>query len=92
MPTITATHVDVDVDIDVEDFLTECSSGEINDLINVLAKDGHLSSKQAIKASSKGLSILEEEFFNKCTELALKFYSMSDQEIELIENLHKKYC
>jgi hypothetical protein len=92
MPTITATHVDVDVDIDVEDFIAECSNGEINDLINALAKDGHLSSKQAIKASSKGLSVLEEEFFNKCTELALKFYSMSNEELELIENLHKKYC
>jgi len=92
MPTITAYHVDVDVDIDVDDFLAECSSGEINDLINALAKDGHLSSKQIIKASSKGLSVLEEEFSNKCTELAPKFYSMSDQEIELIENLYKKYC
>jgi len=92
MPTITAYHVDVDVDIDVDDFLAECSSGEINDLINALAKDGHLSSKQITKASSKGLSVLEEEFSNKCIELAPKFYSMSDQEIELIENLHKKYC
>jgi hypothetical protein len=92
MPTITATHVDVDVDIDVEDFLAECSSGEINDLINALAKGGHLSSKQAIKVSSKGLSLLEEEFSNKCTELAPKFYSMGDQEIEIIEYIHKKYC
>jgi hypothetical protein len=92
MPTITATHVDVDVDIDVEDFLAECSSGEINDLINALAKGGHLSSKQAIKVSSKGLSLLEEEFSNKCTELAPKFYSISNEELELIENLHKKYC
>jgi hypothetical protein len=92
MPTITATHVDVDVDIDVEDFIAECSSREINDLINTLAKDGHLSSKQITKASSKGLSVLEEEFSNKCIELALKFHSISNEELELIENLHKKYC
>jgi len=92
MPTITATYVDVDVDIDVEDFIAECSNREINDLINTLAKDGHLSSKQITKASSKGLSVLEEEFSNKCIELASKFYSMGDQEIEIIEYIHKKYC
>jgi len=92
MPTITAYHVDVDVDIDVEDFIAECSNREINDLINTLAKDGHLSSKQITKASSKGLSVLEEEFSNKCIELASKFHSISNEELELIENLHKKYC
>ncbi len=37
-------------------------------------------------------TLLEEEFSNKCTELAPKFYSMGDQEIEIIEYIHKKYC
>ena len=42
MPYITAYNVDVDLDIDVDDFLSECSSKEIKELINALIEDGHL--------------------------------------------------
>jgi hypothetical protein len=37
-------------------------------------------------------SILEEEFADKLTALISKFHSISNEEIELIENIYKKYC
>ena len=92
MPVITAYNVDVDVDIDPDEFISMCSKREINDLINALVENEHLSPKQVSKISSKGLSVLEEEFENKCMGLASKFHSMSNEETELIENLYKKYC
>ena len=92
MPNFTAYNVDVDLDIDIDDFLSECSSRDIDDLVNTLVQDGHLSPKQVVKMSSKGLSVLEEEFNSKCIGLASKFHSMDSNEIEIIENLYKKYC
>ena len=92
MPSFTAYNVDVDLDIDVDDFLSECSSRDIDDLVSILVQDGHLSPKQVAKMSSKGLSVLEEEFNNKCVGLASKFHSMDNSEVEIIENLYKKYC
>ena len=42
MPNFTAYNVDVDLDIDIDDFLSECSSREIKELINAWIEDGHL--------------------------------------------------
>jgi len=38
------------------------------------------------------LSVLEEEFADKLTALIYKFHSISNEELELIENIYKKYC
>ena len=37
MPNITAYNVDIDVDVDIDDFLSECSSREIKELIEEIA-------------------------------------------------------
>ena len=39
MPNFTVYNIDVDVDIDIDEFVSECSSREIKELINALIED-----------------------------------------------------
>jgi len=91
MPNITAYNVDVDVDIDIDDFLSECSSREINELVKALTEDGYLVKNPLILDPNNKLSKMEEEFLNKLHLLSTKYYSMSDEELEMIEKLFEKY-
>ena len=91
MPNITAYNVDVDVDVDIDDFLSECSSREIKELIDTLIEDGHLEKNQFIKQPDDKKGVLEEEFLNKLEVLSTKYYSMSEEELEFIDNLYNKY-
>ena len=91
MPNFTAYNVDVDVDIDVDDFLSSCSKREIKEVINVLIEDGHLSKHPLIPGYDDKLSKMEEEFMGKLHTLSSKYYSMTEDELEIINNLYNKY-
>jgi hypothetical protein len=45
MPYITK-YQDVEMDIEIEEFVDECTTGEINILIKYLKKEGHLNSDE----------------------------------------------
>ena len=91
MPNFTAYNVDVDVDIDVDDFLSSCSKREIKEVINALIEDGHLSKHPLIPGYDDKLSKMEEEFMGKLHTLSSKYYSMTEDELEIINNLYNKY-
>ena len=91
MPYITAYNVDVDLDIDVDDFLSECSSKEIKLLINTLIEDGHLNKNPLVLDPKSKLSAAEEEYINKLHTISSKYYLMSEEELEIINNLYNKY-
>jgi len=91
MPNFTAYNVDVDVDIDVDDFLSSCSKREIKEVINALIEDGHLSKHPLIPGYDYKLSKMEEEFMGKLHTLSSKYYSMTEDELEIINNLYNKY-
>ena len=91
MPNFTAYNVDVDLDIDVDDFLSECSKREIKELINALIEDGHLSKHPLIPGYDDKLSKMEEEFMGKLHVISSKYYSMTEEELEIINNLYNKY-
>ena len=91
MPNFTAYNVDVNVDIDVDDFISECSSREIKELINALIEDGHLSKHPLIPGYDDKLSKMEEEFMGKLHVISSKYYSMTEEELEIINNLYNKY-
>lgn len=91
MPNFTAYNVDVDVDIDVDDFLSECSKREIKELINALIEDGHLSKHPLIPGYDYKLSKMEEEFMGKLRTLSSKYYSMTEEELDIINDLYNKY-
>jgi len=79
------------VDVDVDEFVSSCSSREIKELINALIEDGHLEKNQFIKQPDDKKGVLEEEFLNKLEVLSTKYYSMSGEEVEFIDNLYNKY-
>ena len=91
MPNFTAYNVDVDVDIDVDDFLSECSKREIKELINALIEYGHLSKHPLIPGYDDKLSKMEEEFMGKLHTLSSKYYSITEDELEIINDLYNKY-
>ena len=91
MPNFTVYNVDVDVDIDIDEFVSECSKREIKELINALIEDGHLSKHPLIPGYDDKLSKMEEEFMGKLHVISSKYYSMTEEELEIINNLYNKY-
>ena len=79
------------VDVDVDEFVSSCSSREIKELIDCLIEDGHLKENQFVKQSDDKRGVLEEEFLEKLTVISGKYYSMTEEELESINNLYNKY-
>lgn len=79
----------VDEYISVDDFLSECSSSEIEELIEALIEDGHLPkhSKTDIDARGVGESIYEESL----NKLHGKWNRLSQEEEETIINIAKRF-
>ena len=83
------TNVDVDVEIEIDEFVDSCSDREMKKLIDYLQRTGNLG-KFNIKDETK-MTSNEIEFRDKMSSLSDKYYQMSVEEIELIENLYNKY-
>ena len=80
----------VDIDIDVDDFLNECDSRDIKDLIESLVEDGHLP-KSVLNSPNDKLGKLESDFTNKIDSLKNKYYSISQEDEEILNQIFKKY-
>ena len=83
---------DAELDISIDDFLYECDSQDIKDLINALIEEGHLTPKQVFNHKASGVTMMEQDHINICNQLASKFYQMSNEDIQVLETLYKKYC
>ena len=83
------TTVDVDVDIEIDEFVDSCSEKELQMLVRYLQKEGYLD-KSNIRDESK-MTSSEIEFRDKMSLLSDKFYQMTIEDTELIEDLYKKY-
>jgi len=78
-----------DIDIDPEEFVDSCSNREKTELVNILAELGYTHSREDA-VTGRGSS-LEFEHMDKCDLLANKFYSMSSEDLEVLETLYNKY-
>jgi hypothetical protein len=83
-----------DVDIDVDDFLSACSSREIKEVIAALVEDGHLpknviNSEGEVNKPKRG--VLEIEFIDKLELLKEKYYSLTLEDEQTIQEFFKKY-
>lgn len=81
-------YSDTEVDISVDEFLSECDSGDIKELIDALIEDGHLNQTQVFKHKA---SLLEQEHINMCDALSKNYYQMSNEDTQILETLYKKY-
>lgn len=81
-----------DIDIEPGEFLDSCSKWERDELIDALVQDGYV-----IRVSESGTPIskshgpLEDEHIGKCLLLGGKFYSMSNEDLSILETLYNKY-
>jgi hypothetical protein len=78
---------DIDVNISVNDFLSECDSHEINDIINWLKRNGELSNNDVWEANS----LPHEMFLETVDKIAQNYYILSNEEQELIEKIAKRF-
>lgn len=88
MPTINLPVFDLDISVD--EFLSNCDSRDIKEIIKALKDDGHLNTNDYFELEDK--SNMEQDFVNKCKDLSEKFYQLDNEAIEYIESLHKKWC
>lgn len=81
-----------DVDIDVDEFLSACSSREIKEVIDALVEDGHLP-KNVINSEGGNpkRGVLEIEFIDKLELLKEKYYSLTLEDEQTIQEIFKKY-
>jgi hypothetical protein len=88
MPTINLPVFDLDISVD--EFLSNCDSHNIAEIIEALKDDGYLNTNYLPELEDK--SNMEKDFVNKCKDLSEKFYQLDNEAIEYIESLHKKWC
>ena len=86
------TTVDVDVDIGIDEFLESCNEREIKELIKALVEDGHLKPSVSTYQDTSKMTANEIEFHDKMDVLATKYYSMSNEDTEILGKLYEKYC
>lgn len=85
----------IDVDIDIDDFLRNCSSREIKEVIEYLREDGHLPDAEdsmVIGDTTQPIENLhDEEWYDTLKKLAESRLQMTLEDIETIKNITKKY-
>ncbi len=80
----------VDVEIEVDEFLSSCNEREIREVIDKLKEDGHLSNINVPIPENEQL-ISDKNWNQTCQKLSEIRLQMSTEDIEVIENILKKY-
>lgn len=81
---------DTYVDVDADEFVSACNKREIKELIEVLIENGHIS-PSASTESDKNVGVLESDFIEKIEKLKQKYYRLSREDENILEELFKKY-
>jgi hypothetical protein len=76
------------LDIDVDEFLSSCDEDEIKEIITFLKEDGWISGSNV----QDKLGVLEKEFSEKLDKLKNSYYRIANEELDILDNLVKKYC
>jgi hypothetical protein len=79
-------YFNTEIDIDVDEFLDECTPGDIHDVIQYLREEGHLSSENSIPTQEMNVLDLEwAEVINKLSGNAR--LSLTTEEEDLIRKI-----
>jgi hypothetical protein len=76
------------IDLDADEFLDECSSGEIEDVIEWLIDNDHL---KGTLLTPNSTSFDQTDFTQALNKLQMAYYQMPNHECQLIIDLAKKY-
>lgn len=75
--------------VDVDDFVDACNKREIKELVEFLSEQGHISPSVITSHESQG--VLESFFMEKMDKLREKYYRLSQEDEQILEDLFKKY-
>lgn len=83
MPTF---YEETDFDISVDDFLEECSSFELEEIIDYLEEMGYLKNHKRAEGGGP-IGILEEEFQEKIQKISESRHRLTLEEEEIIKKI-----
>ena len=84
MPTF---YEEADFDISVDDFLEECSSFELEEIIDYLEEMGYLKNYKGSEDISSSMGFLEEEFQEKIQKISEFRHRLTSEEEETIKKI-----
>jgi hypothetical protein len=84
-------YFSTDIDVDPDEFVSFCNKREIKKLIDTLVEDGHLPDIVTSQGSKGKLGYYESEFIENLSKLGGRYYQLSKEDEELLENIFKKY-
>ena len=79
-----------EVQVEVDEFLSSCNEREIREVIDKLKEDGHLSNINVPIPENEQL-ISDKNWNQSCQKLSEIRLQMTMEDIEIIENILKKY-
>lgn len=85
----TSEFVDLAIDVDIDEFLNECSSNEIEDVIEYLIDNNFISEDR--KIIPQNLSFDEEQLHKNLNKIKDNYYLLSEEEEELIKQIANKF-
>ena len=74
-------------EVDLDDFYSELTKREKQELLELLGEDGLLPEFPEVTSTK----LCNDDFNLTCLKLSECYYQMSDEEINLIESIVKKY-
>lgn len=80
-----------DIDIDPSDFVDKCSSSEIEELIDILIKDGYLKRTARPVSETEEDNLMDSTYKNAIEKLLDKRIYLTLEEEQFIINLANKY-
>ena len=89
MPSFTSyVETDVDVDIDVDEFIDQCSDEDIDEIIKILSEHSRITK---LFTTSKHSLYTEQVWDETLNKLLINRLSLTNEEIEIIENISKRF-
>jgi hypothetical protein len=82
-----------DIEIEPYEFVRACSKSEIKELITELTEEGHLPKSVLVheSAASSKRGVMELEFIENLEKLKEKYYSLTLDEEQTIQEIFKKH-
>jgi len=84
MPEYTA-----EIEINPDEFLSDCSSSEIKEIIEALIEDGHIQPHQVIVDGQDTRNYLDEEWDNICEKIRKSRLVMCQSDEDTIRQIYK---
>lgn len=77
----------VRIDVDVEYFMDECDSYDIEEIIDWLIENDHISKNGMLLSVSNNMNFDETELLKNLTAIREKYNSLSSDQLEVIKQM-----